>query len=206
MAKVNAHLQRDLFTVSNGCSETTRRACVVYLQSVPTENYLTLGRGNRCLHNRQLLLGNRVTTRAIHAPTLPPCFVQLGKEARASLLASTPLLNDTDIPEEPMACAVNRYPVSDPVKGRGSQLGFHQDRGNWRELVIGVTLGPEDWREMRFLHKPTKTMHKLRTEAGDVYLFRNAMYTDWHHASMKRSSKQKRTIYSVTFRWSRDAL
>lgn len=69
---------------------------------------------------------------------------------------------------------------------------------------MGVTLGPEDWRVMKFLHKPTKTKRQVRTEPSDAYVFREALYNDWHHASMKRSSKQMKTIYSVTFRWPLD--
>lgn len=57
---------------------------------------------------------------------------------------------------------------------------------------------------MKFLHKPTETERKVRTEPGDAYVFRKVLYNDWHHASMKRSSKQTKTIYSVTFRWPND--
>lgn len=103
-------------------------------------------------------------------------MVQLYEEARAALMGSSEQnkaanLSVPAVPV-PVAATVNRYPVSNPSRGTGSQLGFHQDNGKWRKLVVGVTLGPDDWRAMKFLHKPTRTTHKIRTEPGEVYLFR----------------------------------
>lgn len=192
------HLDRHLVVARQGCTLATAKACVDYLNRVPVDVWLTLGHGNRRLMNRQLLLGERDSKRTVYADVLPPIFVQLFNEARASLVAE---VTDSDVPLVPSTCTVNRYPVTDPSIGRGSQLGFHQDKGPWRELVVGVTLGPVDWRVMQFLHKPTKTKHKVRTEPCDVYMFRDALYSDWHHASMKKNRKQKETIYSVTYRW-----
>lgn len=201
------HLQHHLFTTSQSCSAATRQSCVNVLEKVPIERFLTLGHGYRALAHRQLLYGKRDTrdkrddTRPTEDDTIPESIVRLFVEARAALLASSEELTEDDIPSVPVAATVNRYPVSDSNRGRGSQLGLHQDKGKWRPLVMGVTLGPDDWRVMKFVHKPTTTSHKIRTTPGDAYLFREAMYTDWHHASMTRSGGQSGTIYSVTFRW-----
>lgn len=208
-AAIPAVVSNNLFTFPQACPPESRQACIDYLETIPVDEWITLGPPNnprRQLKNRQLLLGPRANAtnplRPVYTETLPPCFQRMYREVYTMARLQNPEWTTEDLlPSIPKACTVNRYPVSNTDKGQGSQLGYHQDKGAWRPLVIGVTLGPVDWRTLAFRHPSTKTVHKERTEPGDGYLFRNEMYTEWQHASLKRGSGQKETVYTVTFRF-----
>ena len=107
-----------------------------------------------------------------------------------------------DIPETPTGCAINRYPTT--PNGNGSGLGPHKDKGKWIPLVVGVTL--VESRRMKFSNdykdKATQS-HCIFTDRCSAYAFRDEMYTRWFHESLKKGPTQKKTIYSVTYRFVR---
>jgi hypothetical protein len=151
------------------------------------------------LHNRQLLFGPRPGShRSPHDERIPDVILEIFKHARKSLLEEAPYFGG--IPEKPSGCAINRYaPTSN---GRGNGLGPHKDKGSWIPLVVGVTL--VESRKMSFSndYKTRATQrHSFTTEVGSVYGFRDEMYTRWYHESLKKGPTQKRTIYSITYRF-----
>lgn len=174
---------------------------IALFDSYPREQWYDLGKPPMMLFKRQLLFGARGSDnpayfgRQSHDPSIPPVLLSIYRHARNALCKTFP-----DLPDEPSGCAINRY---DPTENRkGSGLGPHRDAGAWKPLVVGVTL--VEWREMAFSDgykgQATKT-HKIRTEPGSVYCFRDEMFTKWYHESLKKGAKHEKTIYSITYRF-----
>lgn len=165
----------------------------------PVECWYNLG---HILVNRQLLFGPRPPgQRQPHSIAIPAVLIEIYKQARTALLEDDKWPALKTLPPEPYACAINRYPLSCGVSGSG--LGPHKDTGAWKPLVIGVTLNED--RKMAFSngYKSQATQrHVLNTKACSVYAFYDEMYTDWYHESCKKKpTSQKRTIYSITYRF-----
>jgi len=165
-------------------------------EKFPIEQWYNLG---EYLHNRQLLFGPRPGShRSPHDEQIPQVLIDIFKHARESLLKEAPYFGQ--IPEEPAGCAINRYAPTD--NGRGNGLGPHKDKGSWIPLVVGVTL--VESRDMSFSneYKTRATQrHRFTTEVGSVYGFRDDMYTKWYHESLKKGPRQRKTIYSITYRF-----
>lgn len=165
-------------------------------EKFPIDQWYNLG---EYLHNRQLLFGSRPGThRRPHVEQIPDVLIDIFKHARKSLLEEAPHFGD--VPEMPDGCAINRYATTDNGKGNG--LGPHRDKGSWIPLVVGVTLVESRMMAFSDDYKARATQrHSFTTEAGSVYGFRDEMYTRWFHESLKKGRAQKRTIYSITYRF-----
>lgn len=160
----------------------------------PIEEWYNLG---DFLKHRQLLFGARSEShRTPHDVAIPSVFCAIFKIARDALIAHNPKFGS--IPDMPAGCAVNRYPTS--TNGKGSGLGKHKDKGQWIPLVVGVTFVAG--RRMMFSNRyeDQSVDHVITTERGSVYGFRDEMYSDWWHASLKNNI-QSGTIYSITYRF-----
>ena len=163
----------------------------------PVDSWYDLG---PYLHNRQLLFGPRPGShRTPHEERMPPVLLSIFAEARAALCAHSS--HFADVPEVPSGCAINRYEPT--ANKRGSGLGPHRDKGLWKPLVVGVTL--VESREMAFgewgPNGEATRRHRITTQRGSVYAFRDELYTRWFHESLKKGPTQKRTIYSITYRF-----
>lgn len=109
-------------------------AAIKVFEEYPLDQWYNLG---QWLHNRQLLFGPRPGQhRAAHSDVIPAPLLEMFKHARAALLAEAPDFGE--IPETPSGCAINRYATT--PNGKGNGLGLHRDKGQWKPLVIGVTL------------------------------------------------------------------
>ena len=171
-------------------------AAVEVFQTYPLDQWYDLG---QWLHKRQLLFGPRPGQhRTAHSDVIPAPLLEMFKHARAALLAEAPDFGE--VPETPSGCAINRYAPT--LNGKGNGLGPHRDKGQWKPLVIGVTL--VESRKMALADdykEKAKRRYEFTTERGSVYAFRDEMYTKWWHESMKKGPSQEATIYSVTYRF-----
>ena len=162
----------------------------------PVERWYNLG---PFLPNRQLLFGHRPGShRTPHSETMPPVLNRIFEIARAALMIRAPHFGI--VPTEASGCAINRYAPTPNKKGSG--LGPHRDKGLWKPLVVGVTL--VESRRVVFSndYKERATRRfELETKAGSVYAFRDEMYTQWFHESLKKGPSQQKTIYSITYRF-----
>lgn len=180
----------------NQCILGLEAEAVNYFEKFPIDQWYNLG---EYLHNRQLLFGPRQGAhRSPHVEQIPDILINIFKHARKSLLEEASYFGD--IPEMPSGCAINRYATTDNGKGNG--LGPHRDKGSWIPLVVGVTLVESRVMAFSDAYKAQATQrHSFTTEAGSVYGFRDEMYTRWFHESLKKGRTQKRTIYSITYRF-----
>ena len=129
---------------------------------------------------------------------MPPVLNRIFDLARTALLTGAPHFGD--VPTVASGCAINRYAPTPNRKGSG--LGPHRDKGLWMPLVVGVTL--VESRRVVFSndYKERATRRfELETKAGSVYAFRDEMYTQWFHESLKKGPSQQQTIYSITYRF-----
>ena len=171
-------------------------AAVEIFQTYPLDQWYDLG---QWLPQRQLLFGPRPGQhRMAHSDVIPAPLLEMFKHARAALLAEAPAFGQ--IPETPSGCAINRYAPTNNGKGNG--LGPHRDKGQWKPLVVGVTLVESRTMALADDYKEkAKRRYKFTTAPGSVYAFRDELYTKWWHESIKKGPSQKATIYSVTYRF-----
>ena len=155
-------------------------AAVQVFETYPLDQWYDLG---QWLHRRQLLFGPRPGQhRAAHSDVIPEPLLEMFKHARAALLAEAPDFGE--VPETPSGCAINRYAPT--LNGKGNGLGPHRDKGQWKPLVIGVTL--VESRKMA-LADDYKEKAKRRYELprpGRCTPSRTNC-TRWWHESMKRA-------------------
>ena len=171
-------------------------AAIQLFESYPIEEWYNLG---NYLLNRQLLFGSRPSShRTPHSEYMPQVLLDIFQRARTLLMSTAPKFGD--IPLVPGGCAINRYPTT--ANGKGAGIGPHKDKGEWQPLVIGVTL--VESRRVAFTQTYQQTpdkAHTVVTPAGSVYGFRDEMYTQWFHQVMKKGGTQRKTIYSITYRF-----
>lgn len=171
-------------------------AAIALFESFPCDEWYDLG---PWLLRRQLLFGQRGSYhRRSHVEEMPALLLDIYRHARAALQGHSDRFGD--LPDAPSGCAVNRYETT--ANGKGSGLGPHRDKGSWRALVVGVTLG--EARSMAFsdgYKADARVTHVVPTARASVYAFRDEIYSRWYHESLKKGPSQQRTVYSITYRF-----
>ena len=186
----------------DGVSAATADAALEFVRAIPAAKWgKVLPRSE---DNTRLRFGPQEFYRGKSGGAVPPPLAALGEEAFEAVRASLPA--ELAAAWRPANCLVNKYAAK---KG----VAKHRDPGTtWAPLVIGVTLYEDRFDTLSAMQFETlpdaPKLEKVRvgTPHRSVYAFYGSAFSGATHARLPGSAKQRRLIYSCTFRCGVDEL